>query len=206
MTTAGEYGRPYHARSFAIFLSGEPRWKTSGIQLLQSYLKKIRFRFLKRVHRPGRRSWWSFDRIAVARGVAVGLFFGVLIPVAQIVFAISAAVALRANVLAAALSTLVTNPVTLPFVYLGAYRIGTLFSAADAEVAEDLEASALAAEQSLEVTHWPEALLDWTSSIALPFVLGLLLLAVAAALLGFVLAQLVWAVVYGSGDSGRRPR
>jgi hypothetical protein len=31
----------------------------------------------------------------------MGLFFGVLIPVAQIVFAISAAVALRANVLAA---------------------------------------------------------------------------------------------------------
>jgi uncharacterized protein len=174
--------------------------------LLQRYLEKIRFRFLKRVHRPGRRSWWSFDRFAVARGVAVGLFFGVLIPVAQIVFAISAAVAVRANVLAAALSTLVTNPVTLPFVYLGAYRIGTLFSSADAKVADDLEASALATEQSLEVTHWPEALLDWASSIALPFVLGLLLLAVAAAVLGFVLVQLVWTVVYGPGDSGRRPR
>lgn len=172
----------------------------------RSYLERLKFRFLKRVHRRGRRHWWSFDRTSIARGVAVGLFFGVLFPVAQSVFAISVAIVVRANVLAAVVSTLVTNPVTLPFVYLGAYRIGALFTVADAEVADDAEVSEQAAELSLEVTHWPTALLDWASSIALPFVLGLLLLAAAAALLGFLIVQLIWTAVYGRGNSGRMPR
>jgi hypothetical protein len=164
--------------------------------LLRRYIEKLRFRFLKRVHRPGRRSWWSFDRTSVARGVAVGLFFGVLVPVGQIVFAIPLAVAVRANVLVAALSTLVTNPLTLPFVYLGAYRIGTLLTAADEELADDLEASELAIDQSLEVTNWPSALLDWASSIALPFMLGLTLLALLASAIGFILVQVLWPVLY----------
>lgn len=164
--------------------------------MLQRYLKRLRFRFLKRLHRPGRRDWWTFSRTSVARGVAVGLFFGVLIPVAQIVFAVAAGAALRANVLVAALSTLITNPVTLPFVYLGAYRIGTLLTVSDAEVAEDAQISELAAEQSLEVMHWPTALLDWSSSVALPFMLGLALLALFASALGFLLVQLLWTAFY----------
>jgi uncharacterized protein (DUF2062 family) len=164
--------------------------------MLQRYLKSLRFRFLKRVHRPGRRRWWTFDRTTVARGVAVGLFFGVLIPVAQVVFAVAAAAALRANVLVAALSTLITNPFTLPFVYLGAYRIGALLTVADAEVAEDAVMSELAADQSLEVMHWPSALLEWSSSIAMPFMLGLTLLAIGVAATGFLLVQIFWRVVY----------
>ena len=45
----------------------------------------------------------------IAAGVAIGLFIGVLIPVAQILLAAVAAVALRANIPVAAAATLITT-------------------------------------------------------------------------------------------------
>ena len=60
-------------------------------------------------HHFARGALWSFDRSSVARAVAIGLFFGVMTPVAQIVFATFAAIAFRANLLISAGSTLVSN-------------------------------------------------------------------------------------------------
>ncbi|HUF73322.1 MAG TPA: DUF2062 domain-containing protein [Gammaproteobacteria bacterium] len=162
---------------------------------LHAHLRLLRFRFLRRVHRRGNRVWWSFDRKTVSRGVAVGLFCGVLTPVAQIVFAIPSAIALRANLPAAALSTLAMNPITLPFVYLYAYRIGRLLaSQPDAELASDIAASEAATEQLFEISLWPTVLLDWASRIALPFLIGLMLLAFLAAALGYTAVQVTWSV------------
>jgi uncharacterized protein (DUF2062 family) len=67
---------------------------------------------------------WRWSRHGVALGVALGVFFGLLIPVAQIPVSAGAAVALRANLPAAIASTLVTNPVTFGPIYYGAYRVG----------------------------------------------------------------------------------
>lgn len=63
---------------------------------------------------------WRWSRRGVAMGVALGIFFGLLIPVAQIPLSVAAAVLLRANVAAAAVSTLVTNPLTFGPVYYAA--------------------------------------------------------------------------------------
>jgi len=49
---------------------------------------------------------WHWSRRGVATGVAVGVFFGFLIPIGQIPFSAAAAVILRANVTAAAARTL----------------------------------------------------------------------------------------------------
>ncbi|HWS76649.1 MAG TPA: DUF2062 domain-containing protein, partial [Quisquiliibacterium sp.] len=67
---------------------------------------------------------WHFSRRGVAIGVSLGVFFGLLIPIAQIPFATGMAVLMRANVPAAAASTLVTNPITFAPVYLLAHRVG----------------------------------------------------------------------------------
>jgi uncharacterized protein (DUF2062 family) len=67
---------------------------------------------------------WHWSRRGVALGVGIGVFFGLLIPIAQIPFAAAAAVILRANLPAAAASTLVTNPITFAPVYFAAYKIG----------------------------------------------------------------------------------
>jgi uncharacterized protein len=57
---------------------------------------------------------WTLNRRSVSRGVSLGIFFGILTPVAQILFASIAAIALRANLPIAAVSTLVSNPFTFP--------------------------------------------------------------------------------------------
>jgi hypothetical protein len=62
----------------------------------------------------------------------------------------------------------------------------------DRELVGDVAASEAASEQLLEVAHWPSALLDWASAIALPFVVGLFLLALATALIGYLLVHLAW--------------
>jgi hypothetical protein len=68
---------------------------------------------------------WHVHRRGIALRMALGVFFGLLIPIAQIPFSAAAAVAMRANVPAAVASTLVTNPVTFGPVYYAAWRVGS---------------------------------------------------------------------------------
>ena len=70
-------------------------------------------------------SLWRFNRRSVPRGVALGLFVGVIIPFMHTFVAAILAIPARANVGVAALLTLVVNPLTIPFMYLAAYRIGS---------------------------------------------------------------------------------
>lgn len=55
---------------------------------------------------------WHWSRRGVALGVSLGVFFGLLVPVAQIPLSVAAAVVVRANVPTAVASTLISNPVT----------------------------------------------------------------------------------------------
>ncbi len=68
---------------------------------------------------------WHMSRRGIALGAAIGVFFGFLIPVAQIPLSAAVAVALRANLPTAVASTLVTNPVTFGPVYYAAWRVGS---------------------------------------------------------------------------------
>jgi hypothetical protein len=63
---------------------------------------------------------WRFTRRSVALGVALGVFFGLLIPIAQIPLSAAAAIVLRANIPTAMASTLVSNPVTYAPLYYAA--------------------------------------------------------------------------------------
>ena len=67
---------------------------------------------------------WHVNRRSVARGVAMGVFFGLMIPIAQIPAAAIASLLLRGNLLIAAASTLVSNPLTYGPLYYFAYQLG----------------------------------------------------------------------------------
>src|SRR5512139_3309070 len=67
---------------------------------------------------------WHMSRRGIALGMGVGVFFGLLIPIAQIPLSVGAAVLLRANVPTAAASTLVSNPATYGPLYYAAWRLG----------------------------------------------------------------------------------
>ncbi len=133
---------------------------------------------------------WRLDAQAVGRGVALGLFFGFLLPVAQIVFAVVAALFLRANPPVAALATLVTNPFTFPFIYVLAHRIGkAVLEPVAGPIAHNAQQ---AAEQAQAAASSISGIIDWITGIGAPLATGLLILAVSSALLGYLLVLVIW--------------
>lgn len=82
---------------------------------------------------------WHMSRKGIALGMAIGVFFGFLIPFGQIPPAAAVAVLMRANVPITIASTLVTNPVTFGPVYYGAYRLGRFVLLEPEPTVEDLE-------------------------------------------------------------------
>lgn len=139
---------------------------------------------------------WRWSRRGVAMGVALGIFFGLLIPVAQIPLSVGAAVLLRANVPAAAVSTLVTNPLTFGPLYYAAYKLGHWITgtahdgqgrsdaAANATSAQELQAAGLPKE---EVRVWQRML-----SVGKPLLLGLAIIATLMGVLSYALIALAW--------------
>lgn len=125
---------------------------------------------------------WQFNRRSIARGMALGLFAGFLVPVGQIIIAALLAASVRANVLIASAATLVTNPLTFPPVYYAAYRTGSWLLAHLGLQAAAGEANAAAATGL------------WLSmgSASIATFLGLLLFAILSSLMAFVLVHLVW--------------
>lgn len=135
---------------------------------------------------------WHFSRRGVAVGVAIGVFFGLLIPIAQIPFAAGAAVLLRANVPIAVGSTLVTNPITFAPIYVAAHRLGAslLGESPDAALPE-LPGVQQAAPSPAEHGWWAAV---WSRLLAVgkPLLLGLTLFAVAAGVLVYGAIMLLW--------------
>jgi uncharacterized protein (DUF2062 family) len=119
-------------------------------------------------------SLWHLNRRSVPRALAIGLFAAFILPVGQFILAALLAVGIRANVPLAAAATLVSNPLTFPPIYLGAYKMGTalLGSGRADSVADDLGSKLL--------------------NVSGPTALGLLIFALAGAALGYLIGTLWW--------------
>jgi uncharacterized protein len=132
---------------------------------------------------------WHVSRRGLALGMALGMFFGLLVPLAQIPLSAAAAVALRANVPAAVASTLVTNPVTFGPLYYAAWRLG---SAILGEPAVEAPVVAAAAEEALADEGWWQAATRRILSVGKPLLLGLAILATAVGLATYVVVTAAW--------------
>lgn len=134
--------------------------------------------------------------------LAVGLFFGLLIPVAQIPLAGIAAVLLRANVPVAVCSTLITNPVTFAPIYIFAYRLGSLILGDHGLAAPPLKPPASTELSDLTKLNIPDPglfawLAGWWDSVfsaGAPLAVGLLTLATVAGMSAYVLVLWTWRV------------
>jgi uncharacterized protein (DUF2062 family) len=138
-----------------------------------------------RIHDP---LLWHVNRNSVARGVAIGVFFGFMVPVAQIPAAAIVSLALRANLWVSALATLVSNPFTYGPIYLIAYRIGAHI------LPPASKSSPMADEHAVEALHWLVEAVNWLTGIGRPLVLGMLLMAVTGAIVGYFSVLLAWRV------------
>lgn len=133
---------------------------------------------------------WHFSRRGVAIGLALGVFFGLLIPIAQIPFAAATAVLMRANVPVAIGSTLVTNPVTFAPIYVLAHRLGAAILGDDAQAEPSPALGQPPAPDG--TTGWWESIRDGLLALGKPLLLGLSILAVAGGLLTYGLIMLLW--------------
>ena len=127
---------------------------------------------------------WHWSRRGVAIGVAVGVFFGLLIPVAQIPLAVVTSIVLRANIPAAAASTLVTNPVTFAPVYYAAYHLGAWVTGANGTMPEYAEGPPEMDQDA--------GFLDRLAALGTPLIVGLAITATFFGLLCYALISFGW--------------
>lgn len=145
---------------------------------------------------------WHMSRKGIALGMAVGVFFGLLIPVAQMPFSATLAVLLRANLPVAMASTLVTNPVTFGPVYFGAYKLGKFVLGKEKPNPHEIEAL-LAKQAKHEAKH--EAKNDdmgflhsiqyaWNQlgKVGKPLIVGLAIVASITGVLVYFLVHGLW--------------
>ncbi len=131
---------------------------------------------------------WHVNRRGIAMGLAIGVFFGLLIPVAQIFFAAAVALLLRANVPAAVGSTLITNPITFAPVYYAAYHLGAwMLGHAEVPVA-DVDLANVAARTETGLALW----VDRVATVGAPLATGLLTLAVCLSVLIYFAVHWTW--------------
>ena len=146
----------------------ESRWiKPFGTRILQS-------------------EYWRFTRRSMPWGVAMGLFVGVLflIPGVQMIGAALFCLPVRGNIPVAAGMTFLTNPFTTPFLILASIPVGNLFG-----FHADTGAIMALYERQAPIRDW----LAWLASDAAPaLVIGLTVIALASAVIGYFITVFVW--------------
>jgi uncharacterized protein len=134
---------------------------------------------------------WHVNRRGISLGLAIGVFFGLLIPIGQILFAAAAAIAVRANVPSAVASTFVTNPFTFAPIYVLAYKLGAALLGAPVGSGDEeaIVAAVAGAGDSLR-EYW-----SWLLTLGKPLAVGLLVAAVVFSSLAYAGTQLAWRLV-----------
>lgn len=132
----------------------------------------------------GQPALWRFNRRSVPRAVALGLFVGVIIPIMHTAIAALLAVPTRANIALTAAFTLVVNPLTIPPIYYAAYRLGAWELHHDGRIVNPQTAERVSGELG-QIMFWIH---EASGSIAV----GVLTIALALAVLGYVLSALLW--------------
>jgi uncharacterized protein (DUF2062 family) len=136
-------------------------------------------------HRLLRSDLWRFTRRSVPRGVALGLFVGVMIPLAHFVVAAFLAVFIRANIPSALAATFIGFPVIYVVLVALAYRIGEFLLHIDAMTGIQPLGETM---QSTQTGH----LLQQLTGAGLDTALGLLVIASLLASTGFLLSGIFW--------------
>jgi len=128
---------------------------------------------------------WRFTRRSVPRGVALGLFVGVMIPLAHFVVATFLAVFVRANIPSALLATFVGFPVIYVGIVALAYQVGRWLLHVDASTAIQPISETM---QATQTDHLLERLTGAGSETAL----GLFVIATLLASIGYLVTSFTW--------------
>lgn len=136
-------------------------------------------------HRVLRSDLWRFNRRSVPRGVALGLFVGIMIPFAHSAVAALTAVFVRANVPIAIVSTWTSNPATWAIIFPAAYKIGKALLRLDAMTGIQ------PLSETMQQTQTDRLLQNMTGA-GLETAFGLFVIASVVAALGYVATSFGW--------------
>jgi uncharacterized protein (DUF2062 family) len=135
---------------------------------------------------------WHVSRRGIALGVSIGMFFGLLLPTAQIPCSAALAVVLRANLPAAVAATLVSNPVTSVPLYYGAWRLGSAVLGHTDPAGRPPVAAVPVGPPHVEDAGWLTRITRWLGSVGKPLMLGLALLACGCGLVAYFAVSWCW--------------
>jgi uncharacterized protein (DUF2062 family) len=147
---------------------------------------------------------WHLHRRSVAGGIAVGLFAGLIPGSNPVQFAAAAllAIAFRVNLPLAAFVTLYSNPFTILPLYIVAFKLGQLVLLESggqlSEFAFSLEGKGFG--------EWIPAALHWLASVGKPLLVGLPVLALLLALIGYFGTDWAWRLYVRCAWQRRRHR
>ena len=169
------------------------------IRMLRKYLRRVlpshqTIRDNRYIARFGNRlqhhNLWHLHRRAVAGGVAVGMFAGLIPGSNPVQFTAGAllAIALKVNLPLAVLATLYSNPFTIVPLYWVAFKLGQLVLM---EGNGDLPPVALGLEGK-GFLEWIPAALQWLGSVGKPLLVGLPLMATLLAVAGYFAVDWAW--------------
>lgn len=147
-------------------------------------LDSLNNRWLARL-RPwlDRHDVFSFTREPLARGVALGFFCGLIPGPLQILGSLGLCAWLRGNVIAAAIATVYTNPLTIVPLYWLAYQIGTFLLPG-----QHIMPPFIAPQGGMGA--WATELGAWMRALGWPLLAGLPVLASVLALNAYAIVQI----------------
>ena len=139
-----------------------------------------------------RHELWHISRTSIARATAIGLFCSMVPLPGQMIVAVFVAIRVGANVPLAFSLIFITNPLTMPVIYLTAYLLGSALLNAPV-----IDASAV---------DWldpfsPELLSIWPS-----FLVGCFVMGVIVAFFGYFIADGLWRLRIAQRISERASR
>lgn len=147
------------------------------------------------------RPWlWQLNRRSVSLGVAIGVFFGFLVPVLQSLFSAIFALIFRANLPVAIFSTLVSNPFTYAPIGILAYELGS------AVLGESTSPEHLSLFEDTvdDIRVTDTSTWDQILSIGKPVFVGLAIFAVVGSVSAFFITNLSWRFLVASQRARRR--
>lgn len=136
-------------------------------------------------HRVLRSDLWRFNRRSVPRGIALGLFVGILVPFAHSAVAALTAVFVRANVPVAIAATWTSNPATWVLIFPAAYSIGKAVLHLDRMTGVAPISEAM---QQTQTDH----LLQRLTGAGLDTAFGLFVIATVTAAVGYLVTGMFW--------------
>jgi uncharacterized protein (DUF2062 family) len=131
---------------------------------------------------------FSFTREPLARGLGFGLFCSLIPGPLQMLGALAACVLWRGNIVAGFCATLVSNPLTILPLYIAAFNIGAFILPGQVT----LPSVSSLGNAGFGTAEWYLAMSTWLYGLGWPLVVGLPVLGLLLAGLGYAIVQITW--------------